>query len=116
MRSGFLARAFESAPATQASDEVRGPSAVRDYILELHGKIVSQETSELVVSDGHAYLEGDLLHVRQRNIVKPCVLSAVRRQIVGASRPRPSIEAGRACSRFSRHHRGNGAVMTYQRG
>jgi len=38
--------------------EVRGPSAVRDYILELHAKIVSQQSGELVVSDHHAYLEG----------------------------------------------------------
>ncbi len=39
--------------------EVRGPYSVRDYILELHGKMFDAEARDLVLSDGHAYLEGD---------------------------------------------------------
>jgi hypothetical protein len=37
--------------------EVRGPSVVREYINDLHEKIRSQTQHDLVVTDGHAYLE-----------------------------------------------------------
>jgi hypothetical protein len=38
--------------------EVRGPGPVRDYVLELHQKMVGGEKSELVVTADHAFLEG----------------------------------------------------------
>lgn len=41
-----------------SGQEVRGPTAVRDYLIELHAKMTSGEQSELVIADGHAYLEG----------------------------------------------------------
>jgi hypothetical protein len=37
---------------------VHGPSAVRDYILELHSKMFDHKQRDLDVTDGHAYLEG----------------------------------------------------------
>jgi len=37
--------------------EIRGPAVVRDYINELHSKIRRQTLHDLVVTDGHAYLE-----------------------------------------------------------
>jgi hypothetical protein len=40
-------------------DEVRGPGPVRDYILTLHDKMLSGDQRDLVITDGHAYLEGD---------------------------------------------------------
>jgi hypothetical protein len=42
-----------------SGQEVRGPSEVRDYILALHSKMFGHHQRELVVADGHAYLEGD---------------------------------------------------------
>lgn len=41
-----------------SGQEVHGPTAVRDYILELHSKMFDHEQRDLDVSDGHAYLEG----------------------------------------------------------
>jgi hypothetical protein len=41
-----------------SGEQVRGASAARDYILDLHSRIVSQKSSDLVVTDGKAYLEG----------------------------------------------------------
>jgi hypothetical protein len=41
-----------------SAQEVRGRSAVRDYINELHSSILSGEQQDLVVTDEHAYLEG----------------------------------------------------------
>ncbi len=38
--------------------EIRGPHPVRDFILDLHGRMVDADGRDLVVSDGHAYLEG----------------------------------------------------------
>ena len=43
----------------ESGQEVRGPAAVRDYILALHSKMFGHQQRHLVVSDGHAYLEGD---------------------------------------------------------
>lgn len=42
-----------------SGQEVRGPSGVRDYVLELHGRMFGHRQRPLVVADGHAYLEGD---------------------------------------------------------
>ena len=42
--------------------EVRGRTAVRDYINELHGRMLSGEQRDLVVADGHAYLEGSAVN------------------------------------------------------
>jgi hypothetical protein len=44
---------------TDTGDEVRGPSSVRDYIVALHNNMFDSQTRRIVVSDGHAYLEGD---------------------------------------------------------
>ncbi len=41
-----------------SGQEVRGAERVRDYVLELHGRMVSGEQTDLVVTDGHAFLEG----------------------------------------------------------
>lgn len=41
-----------------SGQEVRGPTAVRDYILELHNAMHGGDQRELVVADGHALLEG----------------------------------------------------------
>jgi hypothetical protein len=41
-----------------SGEQVRGATAVRDYILQLHSRIVSQESNGLVVTDAKAYLEG----------------------------------------------------------
>ena len=45
----------------EGEQEVHGPAAVGDYILKLHGRMVGGEQRSLVVSDGHAYLEGDTM-------------------------------------------------------
>jgi SnoaL-like domain len=42
-----------------SGQQMRGPSEVRDYILALHSKMFDHRQRGLVVSDGHAYLEGD---------------------------------------------------------
>jgi hypothetical protein len=44
---------------TDTGDEVRGPSSVRDYLVALHNNMFDAQTRRIVVSDGHAYLEGD---------------------------------------------------------
>ena len=44
---------------TDAGQQVRGPSSVRDYIVALHNNMFDAQTRRIVVSDGHAYLEGD---------------------------------------------------------
>jgi hypothetical protein len=41
-----------------SSHEVRGPAAVRAYLDDLHGRMLSGDQRELVVTDGHALLEG----------------------------------------------------------
>jgi ketosteroid isomerase-like protein len=40
-------------------DEVHGPTSVRDYIVALHNNMSDAQTRRTVISDGHAYLEGD---------------------------------------------------------
>jgi hypothetical protein len=40
------------------AEQVSGPAAVRQYILDLHAQMSSGEQRELDVSDAHAYLEG----------------------------------------------------------
>jgi hypothetical protein len=47
----------------ETGDEVRGPSAVRDAIVALHGQLSDMKTRRLVVSDGAAYIEGDCIGV-----------------------------------------------------
>lgn len=42
--------------------EVRGRTAVRDYINELHTRMLSGEQRDLVVAEGHAYLEGSAVN------------------------------------------------------
>jgi len=37
---------------------VRGPGPVRDYILDLHSRMLTGQQRPLVVTDGHAFLEG----------------------------------------------------------
>jgi hypothetical protein len=37
---------------------VSGGPAVRDYVVELHAKMTGGEAREMVVADGHVYLEG----------------------------------------------------------
>jgi hypothetical protein len=54
---------------TDTGQEVRGPSAVRDYILALHGRMFGHQQRQLVVADGYAYLEGDC--VDQPNVTDP---------------------------------------------
>ena len=39
--------------------EVRGPGPVRYYLNELHSKMLTGNQRDLVVTDGHAVLEGD---------------------------------------------------------
>jgi hypothetical protein len=41
--------------------DVRGASPVRDFIVALHNNMFDAQTRRIVVSDGHAYLEGDCL-------------------------------------------------------
>ena len=52
-----------------SGQEVHGRSAVRDYILALHGKMLSHRQRPLVVADGHACLEGDC--VDQPDVEEP---------------------------------------------
>ncbi|WP_433303630.1 nuclear transport factor 2 family protein [Actinoplanes sp. CA-030573] len=39
--------------------EAHGPAAVRNFVLALHGRMYDHRQRELVLADGHAYLEGD---------------------------------------------------------
>jgi hypothetical protein len=41
-----------------SGQEVHGAGPVRDYIMELHGRMLSGSQRELVLTDGHALLEG----------------------------------------------------------
>jgi hypothetical protein len=45
---------------TDTGQDVRGPSSVRDFIVALHNNMSDAQTRRIVVSDGHAYLEGRL--------------------------------------------------------
>jgi hypothetical protein len=47
--------------------EVRGRSAVRDYVIALHSQMSDGHTRSIVVSDGAAYVEGDCINSQQRN-------------------------------------------------
>jgi hypothetical protein len=42
--------------------EVHGRTAVHDYIDELHGRMLSGEQQDLVVTEEHAYLEGSAVN------------------------------------------------------
>ena len=46
---------------TDTGDQIHGSSAVRDYLVGLHNNMFDAQTRRIVVSDGHAYLEGDWL-------------------------------------------------------
>ena len=41
-----------------SGQEVQGPGPVRDYILELHNRMLTGQQRALVVTDEHAFLEG----------------------------------------------------------
>ena len=41
-----------------SGQEVQGPGPVRDYILELHNRMLTGQQRALVLTDGHAFLEG----------------------------------------------------------
>ena len=41
-----------------SGQQVRGPGPVRDYIFELHNRMLTGHQRALVVTDGHAFLEG----------------------------------------------------------
>jgi len=45
-------------------DLVHGRTAVRDFIIALHGQMSDSQVRKFVVSDGAAYLEGDCLDAR----------------------------------------------------
>jgi hypothetical protein len=44
---------------TDTGQDVRGASPVRDFIVALHNDSLTPKTRRSVVSDEHAYLEGD---------------------------------------------------------
>jgi hypothetical protein len=46
---------------TDRGQDVRGASPVRDFIVALHNNMSDAQTWRIVVSVGHAYLEGDCL-------------------------------------------------------
>jgi ketosteroid isomerase-like protein len=46
---------------TDSGHQVSGPSAVRDYLVALHTNMFDAQTRTIVVSEGHAYLEGDCM-------------------------------------------------------
>jgi hypothetical protein len=46
---------------TDTGEDLRGASSVRDFIVALHNNMFDAQTRRIVVSDGHAYLEGDCL-------------------------------------------------------
>jgi len=46
---------------TDTGQDVRGASPVRDFIVTLHNNMSDAQTRRIIVSDGHAYLEGDCL-------------------------------------------------------
>jgi hypothetical protein len=46
---------------TDTGDQVSGSSSVRNYLVALHTKMLDAQTRRIVVSEGHAYLEGDCL-------------------------------------------------------
>jgi hypothetical protein len=52
-----------------SGQEVRGPAVVRDYVLALHGRMFGHQQRQLVVADGHAYLEGEC--VNQPDVTEP---------------------------------------------
>jgi SnoaL-like domain len=45
-----------------SGEEVRGRHAVRDYISELHSRMLSGDQQDLVAAEGHAYLEGSAVN------------------------------------------------------
>jgi len=46
----------------ESGHEVRGAAPVRDYILDLHSRMHGGNQRPLVVADGHALLEGDVVN------------------------------------------------------
>ena len=44
-------------------EEMRGPGPVRDYILQLHDRMESGDQRPLVVTEAHAFIEGDRVNV-----------------------------------------------------
>lgn len=49
------------------NQEVRGATAVRDYIIDLHNRMQGGSQRPLVVADGNAVLEGDTVDVEDGN-------------------------------------------------
>ncbi len=67
MGSGEDFSRFYSADVTwsmvDSGEKVTGPSAVRDYIVALQGRMFGDLKRDLVISDGHACVEGDCVDV-----------------------------------------------------
>ncbi len=50
-----------------AGAEIRGRSAVFDYVVALHGQMSDVHTRRIVVADRAAYLEGDCMNAQQKD-------------------------------------------------
>jgi hypothetical protein len=61
-RAGDLAECYTAGvtwTTTDTGEHVRRAYSVRDYVVALHNNMFDAQTRRIVVSDGHAYLEGD---------------------------------------------------------
>lgn len=71
-----------------SGEEVRGRGPVRDYILRLHDTMESGDQRPLVVTDAHAFLEGDRLNARSADDagLAYCLVYDVSGELISAMR------------------------------
>jgi hypothetical protein len=71
-----------------SDEEVRGPGPVRDYILQLHGRMQSGDQRPLVVAGAHAFLEGNHVNVGgdDETGLAYCLVYDVRGELISAMR------------------------------
>jgi SnoaL-like domain len=50
-----------------SGQEVRGRTEIREYVNELHRRMLSVEYREMVVTEEHAYIEGDAINADASN-------------------------------------------------
>jgi hypothetical protein len=65
-----FSRFFESDVSwlmVDSGQQVRGAGPVRDYILDLHSRMLTGQQRSLVITDGHAFLEGHSVNVGDGN-------------------------------------------------
>jgi ketosteroid isomerase-like protein len=109
MESGDIARVFGDDvtwTSINTGAVVRGRLAVRDHITALHRQMLDTKTSELVVADSTAYLEGDCLTAPESpSRTAFCLVYDVKGEQITAMRSYGPVESELGPTPVTAHHK-----------